>query len=214
MTRTSGPLGWLVAATLLASSACPTLAPAQTAPTQTVSFIARRDFEAGTYPHSVAVADFNGDGKLDIASVSTQTTYVLLGNGDGTFGAAQNVGPGGYSVAVGDFNSDGFPAWPSSAATTPASMSCSTPQTGAGAGTTKNSVHRLKHVLQKKLPWACSHCPSSYYSPSLRNGPGLLSFLAYRMFGSTVKSVNDFPRGMAGQRGVAVLRPAMFSRLD
>jgi len=36
-----------------------------------------------------------------------QYTFVLSGNGDGTFGAAQNVGPGGNAVAVGDFNGDG-----------------------------------------------------------------------------------------------------------
>ena len=114
MTRTSGPLGWLVAATLLASSACPTLAPAQTAPTQTVSFIARRDFEAGTYPHSVAVADFNGDGVQDLAVVGialSNDVSVLLGNGDGTFRAPISVPVGSdqLSVVVGDFNGDGVP---------------------------------------------------------------------------------------------------------
>src|SRR5207302_1161458 len=75
-----------------------------------------------TGPSSVAVGDFNGDGKLDLA-VTTEagspapplpadTVSVLLGNGDGTFQAAPNspvgtVGPS--SVAVGDFNGDGVP---------------------------------------------------------------------------------------------------------
>jgi hypothetical protein len=37
------------------------------APAQTISFIARRDLAAGRSPDSVAVGDFNGDGKLDLA---------------------------------------------------------------------------------------------------------------------------------------------------
>jgi hypothetical protein len=52
-----------------------------------------------------AVADFNKDGKLDIAL----GTSVLLGNGDGTFQAPLPVTKGGCGVAVGDFNSDGIP---------------------------------------------------------------------------------------------------------
>jgi hypothetical protein len=41
-------------------------------------------------PTSVAIADFNGDGKLDLAVTNYEDTSVsvLLGNGDGTFGTA------------------------------------------------------------------------------------------------------------------------------
>jgi hypothetical protein len=57
------------------------------------------------------VGDFNGDGKLDLAvtNVLFSSVSVLLGNGDGTFGAATNYGAGftPLSVAVGDFNGDG-----------------------------------------------------------------------------------------------------------
>ncbi len=80
---------------------------------QSVSFQAGRNFAAGFGPRSVAVGDFNGDGKPDlvVANYGDGNVSVLLGNGDGTFQAAVNyaVGPGPSSVAVGDFNGDGKP---------------------------------------------------------------------------------------------------------
>ncbi len=56
---------------------------------------------------AVALADFNGDGKLDVASGSGE--FVLLGNGDGTFQTAVALGAGGVGIATGDFNRDGKP---------------------------------------------------------------------------------------------------------
>jgi len=55
---------------------------------------------------SVMVADFNGDGKLDLAVGGGTGVAVLLGNGNGTFQAALNS-PGGPPLAVADFNLDG-----------------------------------------------------------------------------------------------------------
>jgi hypothetical protein len=62
---------------------------------------------------TVAVADFNGDGKADVVVTNgnNSTVAVALGNGDGTFQAAATYGTGGApeQVVVGDFNGDGIP---------------------------------------------------------------------------------------------------------
>jgi hypothetical protein len=63
----------------------------------------------------VAVADFNGDGKLDIAATDSEAgvVQIFLGNGDGTFsiGAAYPTdtteGPNPQNLVTGDFNHDG-----------------------------------------------------------------------------------------------------------
>jgi len=65
----------------------------------------------GMGPESVAVGDFIGDGKADlaVANMNRNTVSVLLGNGDGTFQPAVNYAVGSYpdSVTVGDFSGDG-----------------------------------------------------------------------------------------------------------
>jgi hypothetical protein len=67
---------------------------------------------AGTNPRSIAIGDFNGDGKSDlaVANLSSNNVSILLGTGTGTFGAATNftVGTSPTSVAIGDFNGDGI----------------------------------------------------------------------------------------------------------
>ena len=65
----------------------------------------------GSTPVWVAVADFNGDQKLDLAVsvTTTDSVSILLGNGDGTFQSAVSypleTGPQG--ITVGDMNGDG-----------------------------------------------------------------------------------------------------------
>ena len=62
-------------------------------------------------PYSMAIGDFNGDGKLDVvlAQEFQGEVSVMLGNGDGTFSNAVNyaVGTNPVFVAIGDFNHDG-----------------------------------------------------------------------------------------------------------
>src|SRR5262245_17893012 len=67
-------------------------------------------FKAGTRPSGVAIADFNGDAKLDLAAsnYSSSDVSILLGSGAGNFGTAVNVAVGlqPRSVAKGDLNGD------------------------------------------------------------------------------------------------------------
>src|SRR6185312_2466552 len=73
--------------------------------------------DAGT-PMAVAVADFNGDGRPDLAVTNdnSETVSALTGNGDGAFGAAATyyvggaaAGTGLQALVAGDFTGDGRP---------------------------------------------------------------------------------------------------------
>ena len=55
----------------------------------------------------LAIADFDSNGTLDVASGAGD--FLLLGNGDGTFQSPLILGGGGPGIAVGDFNLDGKP---------------------------------------------------------------------------------------------------------
>jgi hypothetical protein len=65
---------------------------------------------------AVAIADFDGDGNLDLAVDNLPSSVggifsFLSGNGDGTFNTPQviHIGVGPLSIATGDFNGDGKP---------------------------------------------------------------------------------------------------------
>jgi hypothetical protein len=54
-------------------------------------------------------ADFNGDGRPDLAGAGANAVSVMLGNGDGTFRPKTDfpIGMQTQAVAAGDFNTDG-----------------------------------------------------------------------------------------------------------
>jgi hypothetical protein len=85
------------------------------------TFLAPVNYATGGTASLMAVGDFNGDGKLDIATANSGTTptlSVLLGNGDGTFQAGLNsalggtpgsiyTGAQGHTITTADINGDG-----------------------------------------------------------------------------------------------------------
>jgi hypothetical protein len=76
------------------------------------TFLPASDIAAGQHPISLGVADFDGDGKLDLAvGDAGNTLELLLGNGDGTFQSAKTFAFEGSisSLAVGDFDGDLHP---------------------------------------------------------------------------------------------------------
>ncbi len=82
----------------------------------TPSFAQQQTFATGRGPHSIAVGDFNGDGKPDLTVVNEfdNTASVLLnttptGSANASFAPQQTfaVGDRPFKVAVGDFNGDG-----------------------------------------------------------------------------------------------------------
>lgn len=80
---------------------------------QTISFGPPTQIPVGQSPTSVAIADLNRDGKLDllVTNGNSNTVSVLLGTGGGTFGPKTDYVTGSQpaSVGVGDFNRDGAP---------------------------------------------------------------------------------------------------------
>jgi hypothetical protein len=68
-------------------------------------------YPVGTAPQAIVAADFNNDGRLDLATANAadKSVSVLPGNNGGTFGSAI-TSPAGHnptSIAVGDFDDDG-----------------------------------------------------------------------------------------------------------
>ncbi len=67
-------------------------------------------YPVGNNPTNLAVADFNNDGKADIATTNqiSNNISILLGNGNGTFGAQTAFGAGSspYAIVAGKFNAD------------------------------------------------------------------------------------------------------------
>ena len=75
----------------------------------TVAF-GKLDFNTDVSPQDVTSADFNGDGKVDLAlPTGNNTVSILLGVGDGTFSSHVEYPVPGHPIAIaaGDFNGDG-----------------------------------------------------------------------------------------------------------
>jgi hypothetical protein len=93
------------------------LVPLEYSAGATVGFKPAQSYAVCTAPEMAAVADFNNDGKPDIAVVcfgdpsvgDNGGVSILLGNRDGTFQPATNLiaGKSPTRIATGDFNNDG-----------------------------------------------------------------------------------------------------------
>jgi hypothetical protein len=84
-----------------------------TLPIPSVTF-KQADFGTTAQAFAVATADFNGDGKADVAVLRDYEVLIFLGNGDGTFQPELSFPTGGYSgsaivagIVAADFNKDG-----------------------------------------------------------------------------------------------------------
>lgn len=104
--------GGLLALSMLALASCQKpLPPAEVVFAPPVPYMT-----GGLNPVAIQAADFNGDGKMDlaIANRGSATVAILFGNGDGTFQAAVTYtlnanGSMPVAIAAADFNGDGKP---------------------------------------------------------------------------------------------------------
>ena len=93
----------------------PATVPAAVVDLFCLSFSPVQNFTAGTFPDAIAAGDLNRDGKPDLAVINGTTGMsVLLGKGDGRFGAPHtfaiaDYGPNEKAIAIADLNGDGKP---------------------------------------------------------------------------------------------------------
>ena len=112
-----------------------------------------------TAPSNVILADFNGDGALDIFKAGDHywKGQVALGRGDGTFQTNQAYGWGvtgfGHNLVTADFNGDGFPdvafSW--------AHSTSSVPEFGVMLGSSHGALAKPTYVT-----YLTSACSASY----------------------------------------------------
>lgn len=72
------------------------------------TFGAEKQHILSTMGNALAIAEFDGDQRMDLAVATAAGFSVLRGNGDGTFQRSDHLLDGGAgTIAVGDFNGDG-----------------------------------------------------------------------------------------------------------
>ncbi len=113
MKRTNGTVNFFASCLVsgIVSLLQVTLSSAQTVSFSPATNVAVGGTSVGLSTVAVAVGDVNEDGKLDlaVANGNGNTVSLLLGAGDGAFGAATDVtvGTTPLAVAIADFNKDG-----------------------------------------------------------------------------------------------------------
>jgi uncharacterized repeat protein (TIGR01451 family) len=105
-------LAQVVASTLVAVCLVAHLAPVPSAhASASIAFAAAVTYTTGRSPAGIVVADFDGDGRADVAVANKggDSISIFLGNGDGTLKARVDYAAGNdpEGIAAGDFNLDG-----------------------------------------------------------------------------------------------------------
>ncbi|MDR3752348.1 MAG: FG-GAP-like repeat-containing protein [Terracidiphilus sp.] len=140
----------------------------------------------GNGPVSVALADLNGDKKLDLLALNRidKTLMVLPGSGNGTFGAGKvyNLAENPSAFYVGDFNKDGIPD-------VAIATDCGQ-QTCAEAGNVDIWLGRSDGSLAEASSYAVGYSPVSIAAADLR-GTGNLDLVVANACGSDSSCKSD-----------------------
>jgi hypothetical protein len=123
----------------------------------------------GNFATSLAVADIDGDGNLDVVvgNLNSSTVGVLQGNGDGTFQQATVFKAGGHPVAlaVGDLNRDGRPDIVSGVYS-PAAAAVLLNETGAQPTATALASNLNPAIYGQKITLSAAVRPSGTIPPT------------------------------------------------
>ena len=129
------------------------------------SFATRVNYGAGAEPYSVAVADFNADGRPDlaVANFTSNNVSILLGNGNGTFQAAVN-----YAAGTSPFNEclAGSPG--PRTATTPRTTAATVPPSAVATPTERRRLDRRATNRTSSAPRSGGSGPSSMCATTAR----------------------------------------------